>query len=148
MMVTRYISFIKLGLPLLLAGLLLALIVGTGLSAQVELLNDGFEPPNPEFANWDGNGTTSWQATTSAFRTDSRSARASNNHEGNLTSDNLDASDAVSIKVDFWISKTLTTDTGFTLFYYDGTAYDLITELDGLGGDDAWLHYTHTITDT
>jgi hypothetical protein len=145
MIVNRF-SFKNLRLPLVLAGLMLLLIVGSALSAQVDLLNDGFERPTT-FELWDGNGATAWTTSPSVFHSGLRSARASNNSEGLLTSDSLDASSAVPTVVDFWFWKTATTDTGFTLYYYNGSTYNLIAELDSLGADNVWLHYTQTITD-
>jgi uncharacterized repeat protein (TIGR02543 family) len=126
---------------------MLLLIVGSALSAQFNLLDDGFERPNT-FELWDTNGITDWTTSPSIFHNGLRSARASNNSEGYLTSDSLDASSAVPTVVDFWFRKTATTGTGFTLYYYNGSSYNQIAELDGLGGDDTWLHYTQTITDT
>jgi hypothetical protein len=138
----------KLGLPLVLAGLLLLLLAGTALSATVELLNDGFERPvEILFELWDGNGITDWSYNPSIRHSGLRAARATNNNEGYLTSDSLNTSDANSIVVDFWFYKDKTSDTGFTLYYFNGTAYNLIAELDSLGADNVWLHYTQTITD-
>jgi len=146
-MITQYLSFKKMGVTFLLTALLLLLVIGSGLSAQILLINDGFERPTT-FELWDDNGITNWSTSPSIFYSGTRSARAANNSEGFLTSDDLDTSDALSIDVDFWFRKSNTSDTGFTLYYYDGSTYDLIAELDGLGADDTWLHYTQTITDT
>ncbi|MFC1996077.1 hypothetical protein ACFLXI_00530 [Chloroflexota bacterium] len=146
-MFIRYLSIKKFSLPLLLVALLLLLVVIPVLSAQVTLLDDGFEL-TPIFQNWDDNGTTNWSTSPSVFHNGTRSARASNNSEGLLTSDDLDTSDAKTVQVDFWFQKTSTTNTDFTLYYYDGSSYDLIAELDGEGADDTWLHYSDTITDS
>jgi uncharacterized repeat protein (TIGR02543 family) len=147
-MLTHFFSINKLSLILVLAGLLLLLIVGSALSAQVELLNDGFENTVTPFANWDGNGTANWSISNSIYHGGTHSARG-NHGANNLSSDDLDTSDAVSIGVDFWFRKTDLTSSDFTLFYcYGADICNLIAELDGLGPDDTWLHYTETITDS
>ena len=146
-MIMRYFSFKNLRLPILLAGLLLLLIVGPALSAQVTLLSDDFENTVTPFANWDGNGTTNWSISRNTYHSPSHSARA--NHGSNfLASDNLDASDAVSIGVAFWFSKTNITSDSFLLYYCYGTTCNQAAVLDTMGPDDTWLNYTDTITDT
>jgi hypothetical protein len=145
-MITQYLSVNKLRLPLVLAGLLLLLMTGQALSAQVELLNDGFENTTTPFANWDGNGTANWSISNTIYHGGTHSARG-NHGANNLSSDDLDASDADSIGVDFWFRKTDLTSNDFTLYYCYGTTCNLAAELDGLGADDTWLHYTDTITD-
>lgn len=147
-MITRYLSFRKLGLPLVLAAVLLLLLAGPVFSAQVELLNDGFENTIAPFDNWDDNETANWSISNSLYHSGTRSARG--NHGANyLSSDDLDASDAVSIEVDFWFRKTDLTNNDFTLYYcYGASTCTLVAELDSLGADDTWLHYTETITDS
>jgi len=146
-MITRYFSFKNLRLPLVLAGLLLLLIVGPALSAQVVLLNENFENTVTPFANWDGNGPTNWSIANNTSHSPTHSARA--NHGSNfLASDNLDASDAMSIQVDFWFRKTDLTTDSFLLYYCYGTTCNQVVALDTIGPDDTWLNYTDTITDT
>lgn len=111
-----------------------------------ELLNDGFEG-----AVWDANWNDiahSWYRDNSPIHSGSYSASARNNNEGVFTSDNLNTSDAAAVYVDFWFQKDDIESTEFTLYYYDGNNYNLIVELDTLGSDDVWLHYTDTITDS
>jgi len=110
------------------------------------LLDDGFEA-----ADWDANWdyiSHDWREDNSPVHSGSASAWATDSDEGYFTSDNLDASDAIAIYVDFWFRKDDTESADFTLYYYDGNNYDLIDELDDNGGDDAWLHYTDKITDS
>ena len=104
-MIKRNFSPIKLGLPLLLAGLMLAFIAGSVLAANVMILNDGFEGSDWD-ANWDGNGLTSWGTNTRNFHSGTRSARADSSGQGTLTSDDLDANNAIGLKIDFWFRKT------------------------------------------
>jgi hypothetical protein len=108
------------------------------------LLNDGFEG-----GDWDGNwGTNSWYRSTYNHG-GSFSAAALNGKEGTFTSDPMDASDAASITVDFWFMKMATDTADYTLYFYDGSSYVLIDELDDNGGDySTWLHYMGTTTDS
>ena len=115
------------------------------------LLYDGFES-----VTWDANFNDTphnWQKTTSTRWRDSASAWADPTHNGDFISDSLDTSDATAIHVDFWFRKDDTDANGisggpdFLLYYYNGTSYKYIADLDTLGPDDQWLNYTHTITD-
>lgn len=146
-MITRHFSFLKLSLPIVLAGLLLLLVFGTVLAAQVVLLNDGFEKP-VTFESWDGNGTTSWLSHPTFVNSGQRSARGGFG-AGYLSSDDLPASDAVGIDVKFWFGKTDIGPEDFTLYYcYGADICNLAAELDLLGTDGVWTEYSDTITDT
>ena len=112
----------------------------TGASSNSTLLDDGFE----DFI-WDTNWNaipSNWVEDTFPVHSGSSSARAADFFEGYFTSDSLDASDAGAIYVDFWFRKTGTDAYDFTLYYYDGSSYDLIEELDDNGFDNTWLHYS------
>jgi len=78
----------------------------------------------------------------------SYAAQATSGNSEILTSDNLDTSGAGLDIVDFWLRKKYLDSNEFTLFYYDGTNYDNVAELDTLGSDSTWLHYNHQITDS
>lgn len=110
------------------------------------LLDDGFEAADWD-ANWD-NMSHNWREDNSPVHSGSASAWATNGDEGYFTCDSLDASDATAIYVEFWFMKDDTDSTDFTLYYYDGSNYDLIDELANNGNDDTWLHYSHKITDS
>src|SRR5512138_3805310 len=85
-MIKQCFSLKKLGLPVILAVLLLLLLAGPALSATVELLSDGFERPVAIlFQLWDGNGATEWSYNPSTPHSGLRAARATNNNEGYLT---------------------------------------------------------------
>ncbi len=118
----------------------------TGPSSNFTLLDDGFED-----IDWDVN----WDDISSDWREDNypvhggyASAWASSWDDGYFTCDDLDASGATAIYVDFWFRKSGTESTDFTLYYYDGSGYDLIDELDDNGADNTWIHYTHKIIDS
>jgi len=118
----------------------------TGGSLISTLLDDGFEAADWD-ANWD-NIFHYWREDNWPTHSGSASAWATNGDEGYFTCDNLDASDAIAIYVDFWFRKDDIESTDFTLYYYNGSNYNLIDELDNDGGDDMWLHYTDKVTDS
>ena len=116
----------------------------------IVLLDDGFEGgPNDWDANWTGGGGSGWQEDTSTYAHGSASAHAEQNYDGDFNCIALDTNYATAIHIDFWCMKddTETTD-DFRLFYYNGTSYVDVCDLDTLGGDDEWLHFTDTITDS
>ncbi|GAH54890.1 unnamed protein product, partial [marine sediment metagenome] len=77
------------------------------------------------------------------------SATVPKNQSGDFTCVDLDASDAIAIHIDFWCMKDDTEEAGdFALSYYNGTSYNNVCDLDLLGDDDEWLHYTDEITDS
>jgi len=78
-----------------LASLLLALITGPVLAANVTLLNDGFE--GTFLGSWDAGSLTQQNYPHSG----AYSARGSSSSVSNLTSTSLSTSNAVSITVDF-----------------------------------------------
>ena len=111
------------------------------------VLDDGFEGPI-----WDENWniiSANWQEDNSPIHSGSSSAWAYNNQgEGPFTSNNLNMLGVNAIYIDFWFRKDDIESSDFTLYYYDGSSYDLIYELDIVGSDDNWLHYSEKITDS
>ena len=108
----------------------------------IALLDDGFEG-----AVWDANWTnTTWVKDTGVYAHGLASAKG--DVTGTFTCIDLDANDATAIHIDFWFRKKSTESEDFTLFYYGKSGYNLAAELDGLGDDNEWLHYTDTITDS
>jgi hypothetical protein len=112
----------------------------------IVLLEDDFEDA-PWDTHWNDTAH-SWQKGSSPVHDGSTSAWATQGNAGDFTSDSLDASNADAIHVRFWIQKDDIESGEFTLYYYNGTSYNLIADLDGLGTDDAWLAYSDTITDS
>lgn len=109
------------------------------------MLSDGFES-----IIWNENWndlSSNWQEDNDPVKSGTSSARGFNLGEGPFTCDNLDMSQASAIYIDFWFRKDDTESFDFTLYYYDGTSYDLIEELDDNGSDDIWLHYSEKIID-
>jgi len=113
----------------------------------IELFNDGFEG-TPWDANWNDNGVTAWMQDDAQQHSGSYSALAGIGQGGYLTSDDLDATDVDAVYVDFWFRKKNTDAADLILYYYNGTDYDEIADLDGLGGYNVWVHYTDIITDS
>ena len=117
--------------------------------SYTDLLDDGFENTGSAWDdNWDGNGATDWHQTTSEHSGIYAAEATTEQNHAILTSDNLDTSGASFIVVDFWFRKAYLNSDEFTLYYYDGTHYDNVAELDTLGSDSTWLHYTDVITDS
>jgi hypothetical protein len=112
--------------------------------SNTTLLNDGFEGAKWD-DNWDDIAHT-WRRSTSTVHSGLASAYASSGYAGYFTCNSLDASNADFIYIDFWFRKSGIHATDFTLYYYNGTAYNLIDELDSKGADDTWLHYTEKVT--
>jgi hypothetical protein len=117
------------------------------------LMPDGTVLLNDDFNNavWDANwvGGHMWQADTGTYAHDIPSAYATKDNGGNFECNDLDANGATAIHIDFWYQKDDTEEAGDALlYYYDGSSYNLIADLDTLGEDDKWLHYTDTITDS
>jgi len=108
------------------------------------ILDDGFEG-TPWDANWDS-ASSSWYRSSWQKHSGSYSARSSNGDEGYFVCDDLDASDADAIYVDFWYRLESTEESDLRLYYYNGQNYILIERIGG-GTEDTWLHYSDKITD-
>lgn len=67
---------------------------------------------------------------------------------GSLTTLDLDCSDADAIYVDFWYRDNDCDNDDFLLRYYDGSNWDLISDLGTTMQEDQWLHYQQKITDS
>lgn len=110
------------------------------------LLQDGFEG-----AVWDTDWDSphNWLKDTTYYANGTASAWANKVNNGYFTSVALDTSDATVIHIRFWFMKS-NTDAAKDLFlyYYNGANYNLIADLDTLGGDDVWLYYADIITDS
>ncbi len=115
--------------------------------SSVVLLDDGFDTDNWD-DKWEDDGHN-WRKSTNIKHSAPNSAKAKCNKEGTFTCDILDADDANVMIVSFWIRKHNTDSNDFTLYYYDDAGnYDPVAELDNLGSDNTWLHYTDFITDS
>jgi hypothetical protein len=104
--------------------------------------SDSFEG---DLSKWNDNGYTYWDIVGYMYHDGSHSVMADNYNDGYLTSDNIDLSDATEADFDFWFNKWGTQYEDITLYFYDGFSYNLIAELDGLGGDYNWIHYSAPI---
>ncbi|MHC4423263.1 MAG: InlB B-repeat-containing protein, partial [Planctomycetota bacterium] len=107
------------------------------------LLDDGFEG-----AVWNANWTGTWVEDTSTYFDGTASAHAYKTSYGDFTCIALDTSDAGAIHVDFWLQKNNISSFTAKLYYYNGTSYVDISDIDTFGADDEWIHYTDTITDS
>ncbi|MDJ0816853.1 MAG: PilC/PilY family type IV pilus protein [Desulfobacterales bacterium] len=119
------------------------------------LLSTGFEEATDAEAKqpWSGNGAPDWRRSTDQSHSGSYSGRSDKTYQGDVISDDLDASDLVaangdSITVEFWFRKRKIEDNEFVLYYYDGSGYDKIVDFEPGNRDNRWIHYKDTITDS
>ncbi|MFC2136204.1 DUF2341 domain-containing protein [Bacteroidota bacterium] len=113
------------------------------------IFEDGFESAAEAWDDkWENNGTTLWAQKSDQFTEGSFSAGAKNNEEGYFTSNDIDASSADFLTIYFWIYKKGIDAGQFNLYFFDGTDYDLIGDLDTLGIDETWLRFNMVVTDT
>jgi hypothetical protein len=117
----------------------------SGSMTNITLLDDGFEGVDWD-ENWDQYEVTDWFQTTFQAHSGTRSASGTASST-TLTSDNLNASGATHLHVEFWFMKDDIENNEFRLYYWDGSQYDFIQDLDLLGLDDVWIRYMHDVTD-
>jgi hypothetical protein len=67
---------------------------------------------------------------------------------GDLTTPDLDCADADAIYVDFWYRDDDCDSDDFLLRYYNGSDWNLISDLGSTFQEDQWLHYQQKITDS
>jgi len=115
--------------------------MGSLYCSEITLLEDRFEGI-PWNKNWSGD----W-----IIEEDNQhntSAKADKIHSGQFTSCDLNASDAIEIRVDFYFKKIFTEKDDFSLYYYNGDEYIGIADMNDEGDDKEWVHFTHIITDS
>jgi len=118
----------------------------TGGYSNSTLLDDGYEAVDWD-ENWDAIAHN-WQEENSIVHSGSASAEANDDNDGDFICDDLNASGAVAIYLDFWFRKDGINPSEFLLYYYNGSSYGLIDDLDDNGADNTWLHYTQKVTDS
>jgi len=121
----------------------------TGSVSNTTLINaesfEGTWPPTgwTETNDWDKELDQAYHGTYSADFDGSTSYPS-----GDLTTPDLDCSGVSAIYVDFWYrDDDLDTD-DFLLRYYDGSAWDTISDLGSTTQEDQWLNYREKITDS
>lgn len=128
----------------ILIAVLTAMLLSSNAYAATDVLVDGFEG-----GIWNAKWNGVWIQAVDQVHDGMASAKANGNNDGMFTTVDINTSAATSITVDFWFRKD-DTDEGndFILYYYDGSTYNQIADLDALGPDDTWLHYTHKVTES
>jgi len=99
----------------------------------------------------DGSGSImdyEWYQSSSQKHSGSYSARSDRDDEGAFRINGLNASGANNITIDFWFRKDDIESSNLELFYYNGSSYNYIADLDTFGSDDQWLHYNDIIEDS
>ncbi|MHC4482641.1 MAG: hypothetical protein ACYSW4_03750, partial [Planctomycetota bacterium] len=126
---------------------------GSDLPETITLFEDSFESgfePNWTSSGWewyDANGDDA-----NLRRGGDYSAKAAGAGVKTLTSRAIDANEAGALELEFYVRKTeQQLQFGeLELYYYNGSSYDFIADLNspGFGPNDVWLRYTDTITDS
>lgn len=113
------------------------------------LLDDGFEG-EPRDTNWDNNGTTNWIRTDIFPHSGLYSASCNRFFNGYLTSDDLNASGAVSITVSFWFLPWDTEAGDMLVQLYNGSTYNTLYDLAGYPTwqNKSWCYFSEKITDS
>ena len=132
---------------LLLTSLLSPLsLIPVNADTEIVLLSDGFES-----SVWDENWnsiSSDWYRNTYEH-SGTQCAAARDGAEGAFTSNPVDASDAISIHVEFWFMKYKTDASDYTLSYWDGSSYVLVDDLTNNGGDyPDWALFSDDVSDS
>jgi hypothetical protein len=115
-------------------------------SANVTLIDaisfEGAWPPGgwSETGDWNKESDQAYDGTYSA------DFDGGNGRSGDLTTPDLDCSDADEIYVDFWYRDGGCESNKFILEYFDGTTWNTISDLGATSLEDQWLHYQEKIT--
>ena len=127
------------------------LYLGTDLREELPMLEDEFEGGD---ANW---VRSNWTVYDSNVLGDGNSN--GNSHSiyhsitpgsgsGTLTTVDIDASDANSMRIELWIKKSAGIEDGdIELYYYNGSTWDNVADLNTVGANDVWLHYTDDVNE-
>lgn len=115
-------------------------------SSEILIDAESFEGAWPP-AGWTANGYWNKEADEDYHGSYSADFDGETSRSGNLTTPDLDCSDADSIFVDFWYRDGGCEDDEFILQYYNGSSWNTITDL-GASSDYDWHHYQHEITDS
>ena len=118
-------------------------------NTTVTLLDDSFEG-DPWDANWDDNGTTDWKLKGTEKYSGVYSAKTKKNENGYLTSDDLNASEAVSITVTFWFRPEDIEAGDILVQLYNGSTYNTLYDLVDYSTfeNNVWCHFSEEITDS
>jgi hypothetical protein len=101
------------------------------------------------WSNWSGNGATTWINGTDQYRSSPNSAKCGSTNDGDLTSNDINMTGASQIGVTFWIRDHLLDNADGYLYYYDGSVYDQIVDLNSITtSEDTWIRYSAIITDS
>lgn len=127
-------------------------ILGNGVSWRSG--NVTFITPRSNFSDGFESGTANWQAlggwdvVSTRFNSGASAIRANDGNEGDLTSDDIDMRNKTLINVTFWYNEDDMEDADISVYFYDGSAYDLI---DSFGADqateDLWYYKTYSTQD-
>jgi len=125
---------------------------GTDLSEEITLFDDDFEAGD---ANWTA---SNWAIYDSNVLGDGNSDGNSHSFShsmtpgsgvGTLTSNTINTSEAGSLRVELWIRTLEGIEAGdIDLYYYDGNSWDFAADLNSIGPNNVWLHYTDEVNES
>ncbi|MHC4675888.1 MAG: LamG domain-containing protein [Planctomycetota bacterium] len=125
---------------------------GTDLRDELLMFEDNLEAGDANWApsNWtiydsnvlgDGNSDGNSHSFSHSFTPGSGS--------GTLTTVDINASEVGSMRVELRIKKTPGIEAGdIDLYYYDGSNWDFAADLNSIGANDVWLHYTDEVNES
>ncbi|MBI4149466.1 hypothetical protein HY491_03385, partial [Candidatus Woesearchaeota archaeon] len=110
-----------------------------------DAFSDDFET---DLTKWDGNGATAWDLSTAQMHDGVQSVLASNGNEGDIFTDDIDTSSATFLNVSFWFYDNNLDSTDIDVYFFDGTAYDLIPDSVDTGAEEIWKWINLTTSDS
>jgi len=117
-----------------------------GGSSNITLINaESFEGSWPP-SGWSETG--SWNKESDQEYHGSYSADFDGESSGDLTTPDLDCSDAEAIYVDFWYRDDGSEANEFVLQYYDGNSWDIVYDLGATSQEGEWIHNQEEVTDS
>ena len=117
--------------------------------SEPALLDDGFEG-DPWDANWDDNGNTSWQRASNQVHSGSWSALCDQGGGNPITTDDLGASSARWIQVNFWFRPVLLDEGDILVQIYNGSTYNTWYDITNYPSyaSGQWCYFSEYITDS
>jgi hypothetical protein len=127
------------------------LYAATGAINRTLIDHESFEEswPPSQPSSWSKTVGSNWNKESDQAYNGTYSADFDGSGSGDLSTCDLNCVDSPSaIYVDFWYRDEGCEAGEFLLRYYDGTTWDIITDLGSTGPDNTWLHYQQKVTDS
>jgi len=123
---------------------------GTGLTNTTLINQESFEDDWPPLlpSVWSATGRWNKESNEAYDEDNSADFDGGNGQAGDLTTCDLDCSDAEAIYLDFWYRENDAEANEFLLKYFNGADWNDIYDLGSSESEDEWLHYQDKITDS